>query len=87
MDAEDVESQDLSKKEYAHNDHAEDEESQDSDDDNRKYLPQKATLTRGPTDDTANDDASVTSFSSWWTAGPANKDGIAKSSLDNIFGR
>jgi hypothetical protein len=62
-----------------------DEESQESN--NQNYLPQKAPLTRGPTDDTANDDASVTSFSSWWTAGPATSEGIARSSLDDIFGR
>ncbi|KAG7365886.1 hypothetical protein IV203_028556 [Nitzschia inconspicua] len=58
-----------------------DEESQESK--RNTYLPEK-TLTRGPTDDTANDDASV---SSWWTAGPQSNDGIARSSLDNIFGR
>lgn len=64
-----------------------DDESQESN--GPSYLPQdqKLKLQRGPTDDTANDDASVTSFSSWWTAGPATKDGIAPSSLDNIFGR
>ena len=41
------------------------------------------------TEDTANDDASVSSFSSWWTAGPgpANKADITRSSLDKIFGR
>jgi hypothetical protein len=62
-----------------------DEESQGSK--HQKYLPERASLTRGPTDDTANDDGSITSFSSWWTAGPATKEDIAKSSLDNIFGR
>ncbi|KAG7351787.1 hypothetical protein IV203_007835 [Nitzschia inconspicua] len=68
-----------------------DEEDDDDDEESQEsrrntYLPEK-TLTRGPTDDTANDDASVSSFSSWWTAGPQSNEGIARSSLDNIFGR
>ncbi|KAL3937364.1 MAG: hypothetical protein SGARI_002148, partial [Bacillariaceae sp.] len=62
-----------------------DEESQESDRPLNKYLPQS--LKQEHTEDTADDDASVTSFSSWWTAGPKSKDGIARSSLDKIFGR
>jgi hypothetical protein len=50
------------------------------------YLPYKTPFLKpDPTEDTANDEeASITSF---WSEGPATKDGIAPSSLDSIFGR
>jgi hypothetical protein len=72
------------------NDDDDDDDDDDSsqDDDNSRprasYLPYKTPLRQDLTEDTANDEASVTSF---WSEGPTSKEAITRSSLDNIFGR
>jgi FtsH-binding integral membrane protein len=68
------------------NDDDDDDSSQDDDNSRPRasYLPYKTALRQDPTEDTANDEASVTSF---WSEGPTNKEAITRSSLDNIFGR
>ena len=77
---------------YVYEDNADDEDDEESQDQRNHYAPNKylvPEIKQEHTEDTANDDASVSSFSSWWTAGPgpANKADIARSSLDKIFGR
>jgi hypothetical protein len=85
----DEEEEDLESGPHVYEDNDDDEDDDESQDRNQ-YAPSKYTIPQikqEPTEDTANDDASVSSFSSWWTAGPATKEGIARSSLDKIFGR
>ena len=87
----DDEEEDLNSAAYVYEDKDEEDEIDVDESQRRKhYAPNKylgPEIKQEQTEDTANDDASVSSFASWWTAGPATKDGITRSSLDKIFGR